>query len=419
MRTRPSPSMARRMALRLRILLGAVALPLLLWLGLPMISTAASGPAIQHRIDSKRSQIEANKSRERVLSSDIQAFTNRIDTLQGDITVLQQRQVRLQTDLDAKRLELERIQSELRAERLRLLRLKARLAEAKRALAARLVQLYKSDRADIVTVVLNAKGFQQLLESADFMHRISAQDGRILDRVRIAKAESVATARHLGVLETRAKAVAASIQQRRDQVVAVKGQLVQRQSRARLARSQKAAALDSTRTSRHHLEDDVAALQKQQARIAARIRAAAARSASAPATGPAGPVRQGSGGLIWPVNGPITSPFCESRAWESCHPGIDIGVPAGTPIRAAAAGKVVLMQSEAASGGYGNFTCIQHSGSLSTCYAHQSRFGTSLGAQVSQGQVIGYVGCTGRCFGDHLHFETRVNGSVVNPMNYL
>ena len=89
--------------------------------------------------------------------------------------------------------------------------------------------------------------------------------------------------------------------------------------------------------------------------------------------------------MIWPVNGPITSPFCESRAWESCHPGIDIGVPAGTPIRAATAGKVVLMQSEGVSGGYGNFTCIQHDGSLSTCYAHQSRFGTSLGAQVSPG----------------------------------
>jgi murein DD-endopeptidase MepM/ murein hydrolase activator NlpD len=80
---------------------------------------------------------------------------------------------------------------------------------------------------------------------------------------------------------------------------------------------------------------------------------------------------------------------------------------------------VVLMQGTGASGGYGNFTCIQHTASLSTCYAHQSRFATSAGASVKQGQVIGYVGCTGRCFGDHLHFETRVNGAVVNPMNYL
>jgi murein DD-endopeptidase MepM/ murein hydrolase activator NlpD len=88
-------------------------------------------------------------------------------------------------------------------------------------------------------------------------------------------------------------------------------------------------------------------------------------------------------------------------------------------IRAAAAGRVALMQGVGASGGYGNFTCVQHTQSLATCYAHQSRFATSMGASVSKGQVIGYVGCTGRCFGDHLHFEVRVNGSVVNPMNYL
>ena len=117
--------------------------------------------------------------------------------------------------------------------------------------------------------------------------------------------------------------------------------------------------------------------------------------------------------MIWPVNGPLTSPFCESRSWESCHPGIDIAVPTGTPIRAALSGKVVLLQGEGASGGYGNFTCIQHGGALSTCYAHQVRFGTSMGAQVSKGQVIGYVGSTGRSTGPHLHFETRINGSVV------
>ena len=178
-------------------------------------------------------------------------------------------------------------------------------------------------------------------------------------------------------------------------------------------RSRKFALLRSSRDRRHKLEDDVEVLVSAQRKIEAKLAGLGSGSL------PAGPVKPGSGGLIWPVNGPITSPFCEQRAWESCHPGIDIGVGTGTPIRAAAAGKVVLMQPESASGGYGNFTCIQHSGSLSTCYAHQSRFGTSMGASVSQGQVIGYTGCTGRCFGPHLHFETRINGAVVNPMNYL
>jgi murein DD-endopeptidase MepM/ murein hydrolase activator NlpD len=188
--------------------------------------------------------------------------------------------------------------------------------------------------------------------------------------------------------------------------------LVGRRDTIQNVRSRKFALLRSSRDRRHKLQDDVEVLVSAQRKIQAKL---AGLSGSLPA----GPVKAGSGGLIWPVNGPITSPFCERRAWESCHPGIDIGVPSGTPIRAAAAGKVVLMQPESASGGYGNFTCIQHTASLSTCYAHQSRFATSMGASVSQGQVIGYSGCTGRCFGPHLHFETRINGSVVNPMNYL
>src|ERR671939_713660 len=149
-----------------------------------------------------------------------------------------------------------------------------------------------------------------------------------------------------------------------------------------------------------------------QAQVAAQLRAAQGVPA-------AGPIRRGTGSMIWPVNGPITSPFCERRAWEACHPGIDIGVPSGTPIRAAASGKVTLMQSAASSGGYGNYTCVSHTASLSTCYAHQSRFATSLGADVSQGEIIGYSGCTGLSFGPHLHFEVRINGAVTNPLNYL
>ena len=70
-------------------------------------------------------------------------------------------------------------------------------------------------------------------------------------------------------------------------------------------------------------------------------------------------------------------------------------------------------------GGYGNYTCVSHGGSISTCYAHQSRFGTSQGASVRQGQVIGYVGSTGNSTGNHLHFEVRVGGSPVDPLGYL
>jgi murein DD-endopeptidase MepM/ murein hydrolase activator NlpD len=70
-------------------------------------------------------------------------------------------------------------------------------------------------------------------------------------------------------------------------------------------------------------------------------------------------------------------------------------------------------------GGYGNYTCVDHGGSMSTCYAHQSSIGVGVGTSVSQGQVIGLSGNTGNSTGPHLHFEVRINGSPVDPMGYL
>ena len=137
------------------------------------------------------------------------------------------------------------------------------------------------------------------------------------------------------------------------------------------------------------------------------------QAAPFPATFPPGPIQGGSPGFIWPVNGSVVSPF--GMRWGRMHEGVDIAVPAGTPIRAAKAGAIALA---APTGGYGNYTCVNHGGGLSTCYAHQSSFAITSGS-VDQGDVIGYVGCTGHCFGDHLHFEVRINGAAVDPMGYL
>jgi murein DD-endopeptidase MepM/ murein hydrolase activator NlpD len=210
----------------------------------------------------------------------------------------------------------------------------------------------------------------------------------------------------LAGLERRKQLVATQILRRRDAIASVRDQLVSSQTSLRSARNGRRTVLARVRNTRHGLEGDLASLEREQARV---------QSALAGAGGKLGAIKHGSGRLIWPVNGPIVGAFGEQRPGH-VHAGIDIAVGTGTPIRAADAGRVVLMGWV---GGYGNYTCIQHTGSLSTCYAHQSRFGTSNGAAVRQGQVIGYVGCTGHCFGPHLHFETRVNGSPVNPLGYL
>jgi len=401
--------MARRMARRIGLLLAVAALPLALWAALPLLSGAESPQSIQHRIDSKRAQIDQRRGRERVLTSDISAVTNRIDSLQGEITQLQTKQVHLESDLAAKRAELARIQEELRRERLKLARLRDRLARARVLLANRLVDSYKDDEPDVITVVLESNGFRDLLERAEFMRRVSDQDARLIERVTVAKAETTKTANHLADLERKAQEVARQIEGEVSQVVQVKGTLIDRRDQFASVRADKSQMLASTRASRHSLEEDVAVLEKEQSAIQARLAAAA----SSPV---AGPVQQGSGGMIWPVSGPITSGFCERRSYEACHPGIDIAVPTGTPIRAAASGRVAIAGWV---GGYGNYTCIQHSASLSSCYGHQSSIHVSVGQSVSQGQIIGLSGSTGNSTGPHVHFEVRINGAVTNPMNYL
>jgi murein DD-endopeptidase MepM/ murein hydrolase activator NlpD len=402
--------------MRLRTFAAGVALPLAVWGASPLIADAghpsATAASLSNKIQQVQGQIGRKKGTERVLSTQIAAYSARIDRLQAKITLLRTRESLVQGSLDRSRQELLAIQSDLRAERARLVRLRKRLAQARAALATRLVELYESDQPDIVNVVLSAKGFADLIERADFMHRISEQDRSIVELVKNARADAIATAHRLDRLEQRQQALTARILQRRQEITAVKQDLIDTRVGYDGTRADKQNALSHVRAERQQLEGNLSDLRAQQAKIARTLRQSQGQL-------PVGPIKRGGGTLIWPVNGPITSPFCESRAWERCHPGIDIGVPSGTPIHAAAAGRVALVQSEAQSGGYGNFTCIQHTGAMATCYAHQSVIRVSLGQQVSQGQIIGLSGCTGRCFGPHLHFEVRINGAVTNPLNYL
>ena len=402
--------------MRVRVLLAAVLLPLALWAVVPLSSSGQSKQEelqeLRNRIDRARQKIGRKKGTERVLTTQIAGYSRRIRRLQGKITTLQTRQQRVQVDLDAKRAELERLRSELRSERARLVRLRERLHETRAQLRVRLVEIYKAEPPDVVTVILNSDGFTDLLERTEFIRRISDQDRKIVTLVRNAKADAVASEKKLAKLEARQRLVTAIVQRRRDEIAGVKMELIGTRVGYARTKNGKAAALSSVRESRKDLEEHVDSLEAASNKIAGQLAAAQGRYAGDL------PIRRGNGSMVWPVNGPITGVFGEARPGHM-HAGIDIAAGEGTPIHAADAGRVVLMQGTGASGGYGNFTCVQHTATMSSCYAHQSRFGTSQGASVSQGQVIGYVGNTGHSFGAHLHFEVRVNGSPVNPMGYL
>jgi murein DD-endopeptidase MepM/ murein hydrolase activator NlpD len=370
---------------------------------LPLVS---SGSGLQQRIDAAQHRLDRVKNREGVLSTDVAAVSHRIAAIQGDITGLQRRQDVLQRDLNGKRATLNRLQDDLRAERARLAELRAKLALSRRVLSVRLAELYKADRPDFLTVILNSHGFADLLERSEFMERINDQDKRVIRDVRVARDASQQASDHLAGLEARQQAVTTAVLVRRNQVARVRLSLVDKRRAYARARAAKAAILHRVRAQREDAQEDLAAMEREQARI---------RGVLVGGGGSAGPVRRGSGGFIWPVNGPITGVFGEFRG-DHYHSGLDISASSGTPIRAAASGQVVLA---AYTGGYGNFTCIQHGGGIATCYGHQSGFAVSSGQSVSQGQVIGYVGSTGHSTGPHLHFEVRVGGSPVNPMGYL
>ena len=377
-----------------------IALAFVLFLVLPLPGLSAP---LSSRIEQKREQIERHKAKEGVLTTTIQRFSTRINALEGEISATERRLSRVQSSLDQQKEKLLEVRNRLEEARDRLERLRSELATARRVLAARLVEIYKADSPDALTVILEADGFGDLLERAEFLDRISDQDRQITDRVRGLRDTAKDQAVQLADLEEEEQLAAERILRERDQVAAVEQQLVSSRDQLASVRADKRGALASVQSSRHELEGDLAALEKEQARVQAAIQGNSG-----------GTFKQGSGQIGWPVNGPVVSGF--GMRWGRLHAGVDIAVPSGTPIHAADGGRVILMGWV---GGYGNYTCIQHTGSLSTCYAHQSSFATSNGASVSQGQVIGYVGCTGHCFGDHLHFETRVNGAPVDPMGYL
>ena len=133
---------------------------------------------------------------------------------------------------------------------------------------------------------------------------------------------------------------------------------------------------------------------------------------------PSGSVAQvGNGTFIWPVP---QYTYC-SRWYSSSHKGVDICAPAGTPIYASASGVVTRAGYErgGAGTGYGYSIIIDHGNSYSTLYAHCLSLTVSAGQAVSQGQLIGYVGSTGRSSGNHCHFEIRQNGRYLPPQNYF
>jgi murein DD-endopeptidase MepM/ murein hydrolase activator NlpD len=384
-------------------------------IGALLLAAPAAGDVYSHkhsvdaRISALHARVDAAQQRAVRLAAEIDSVNSRIHRLETRVGDVNTRLAALENDLALHRRKLDRLTELFRVQTRRYSLLRGQYSLALERLNARLVQVYEQGDVSSLDVVLEARSLSDLIDRLEYVRQLASADDRIatsVGRARDSAREARAKTRKLrAVVSAETRAVNA----RTEQVRAVRDELLANTRQLVSARSTKRVNLADVKASERQAAAESQALERVSAALGAQIQAAqAASSYSPPSSAPS------ASGFIWPVNGPVVSPF--GMRWGRMHTGIDIGVSYGTPIHAAAAGQVIYAGWM---DGYGNLVFIDHGRGTSTGYAHQSSIAVSNGQSVAQGQVIGYVGCTGHCFGPHLHFEVRVNGSPVDPLGYL
>jgi len=379
-------------------------------------ATPASGGVAGRKqaIDSRLARVQAKiawaQERERTLAGQIAEVNGQIRGLAQQVGVVSTELGPLERDLALHKEKLDRLTELFQVQTQRFHFYRREYEALIDRLGNRLVDLYERGEPSALEVVFESKSVTDLIDQAQVVESLGAQDTSIAAQVGTAKERVKAQREHTKRFRSLVAAELRTIAVRTNQVRALRDRLLASQNQLAAARANKRDALQNVKESKAEFLHEAAGLQAASASLAAQIRSAQSTSSySAPSD-----TTPSAAGFIWPVNGPVTSGF--GMRWGRMHEGIDIGVGYGTPIHAAAAGRVVYAGWMS---GYGNLVAIDHGGGISTAYGHQSSIAVSVGQIVAQGETIGYVGCTGHCFGPHLHFEVRINGAPVDPLGYL
>ena len=364
---------------------------------------------VDQQIDALDSKLAQNRQTEQALRNDIDAVTARIRTLEASVGDVSLKLSTLEQDLALHQERLKKLNELFTFQSTRLTLLKQSYSNAVRRLDKRLVAIYVGGEPSVLEFVLGSSSIDDVLDKIDYATRIAREDKRIAKEVADAKLAMQQARLRTKELRRKVSSAAKVITARASQVRETRDALVGARDSLSASKQDQLVALSKLTDEERAEAEEMDALRASSAQLAAQIRAAQAANA-----GSSSDVTPSSAGLVWPVSGPITSPF--GWRWGRMHEGIDIGAGSGSPIHAAASGTVIYCGWE---GGYGNLVAIDHGGGLATAYGHQSSIAVSCGQTVSQGQTIGYVGSTGHSTGPHLHFEVRINGNAVDPLGYL
>jgi len=366
-------------------------------------------------------QISERQSTVSALAGAVSAASGRLAQLDWNIASLQDRIVRIQADLEAKRRALIRLEIELTLARNRLAQLEAFDAHGEAVLANQLVNSYESDRPDLVTVVLESTGFQDMLERLSFAERIQRQDVQIVKQVRAERRAVAAQAIRLGALEVRQQALTTEVLSERNALAATRTSLLRQRIAVATARGVKAGQLARARGELASLQHQLSQAEAAQAAQAAQAAAAADQAqssgtAAGSSASPTPPPAASSGGFVFPLPKSVAAP---PGSW-SPDQGVDISAPGDTPEYAVCSGTIVLHGI----GGFGPWAPVLHcdspiDGYSYVYYGHAGpEYQLPVGAHVGAGQVMSSIGpgIVGISTGPHLEIGfADASGSPIGP----
>jgi murein DD-endopeptidase MepM/ murein hydrolase activator NlpD len=388
---------------RLLLCLGAAAL--LLGLVAPGVAGGQESPDPKTRRDELSNAIEEVSAEEVAAVNELQGITAHRQDLESKVAALDRQIAEASQRVAAAEAEIAAIQAQVETVQRDIDRITAEIEASKGKFNASALALYKGggNGATNFTLLSTSGGAHEVIAGSKYLGENSRRFERELQRQGGLKVQLDDAQSDLRKQQAKAEDAQRVAAEERDHVTQLRTQADGERDQVTAAEQQEQQAIEGLRARKADFEAQYEAVQAQ-------ISASVSRGNPTP----------GNHRFIWPVNGPITSPFGYRSdpvlGGNRLHAGVDIGASSGTPIKAAGDGVVVMAGWN---GGYGNFTLIDHGGGLATGYGHQSRIGVRVGQHVSTGEVIGNVGSTGASTGPHLHWEVRVNGTPVDPMGWV
>ena len=358
-----------------------------------LVLAFASGTAAAETLEEQRDSYDAQVED---LGKQSEVLAGKLDSLSEQKRLLDEAADEAIAEHKARRAELNETLARLEENEEKLAAAEIEYERKSTALGKRVRDIYINGQISYVDVLFGAKDFADLLTRMDLLKRVIKQDYDLVHEV----------------LEQRDAMVALKEALEKDK--AAQEPLEKKAREARLAMEDKVAAQQALIDQMKYDKETIDRKQDEARAASERITRMLQRSGLRNL-----PV-QGTGAMIWPLVGPITSPF----GWRThpitgaqrFHSGIDIGGDYGDPIYAAQAGTV---EYAGWISGYGYAVIINHGGGISTLYGHCQSLEVSTGQSVAQGELIAECGSTGNSTGPHCHFEVRVSGEPVNPLEYL